>query len=540
MKYEPYRASLLLTGEAIDRVSEQIEGFLRGLKSERANVFRIRLSLEEALLRWQDHFGDEAAFSCFIGMRRGRPIITLELTGEAYDPLSRSENDLGAWSDTLLSGIGITPNYSYNRGVNIVQLKLHKHRSNPALSLLAATVIGVTVGTMGMAAFPPALRLTMVTTVLGPIQTAFFRILNAIAGPVIFFSVLNVVCGVGNVATMGKSGKLLIRRFLLLSSVITLLSTAVAAPFFQLTQTEMTVNRSLFSHLLDFLLRMVPSDVLTPFSQGDSPQLIMLAIVLGNAMLVLGSQAEGLVSLADQANAIGLLIADWVSGLTPAFVTLLLILGIWDNALMPLLGIWKPLLIFTVLSMAALGVSLLRVCFSVKVAPMTLIRKMKRSFLLAFRTASVNEAYGENQICCVRKLGISEELANYGLPLGLVIYMPAGIMCTMILTLYAAQCSDVPVSIGWYMVGVFLTVALQTASPPVSGVNLLAYAAIFAHQGIPSSSLTIAMVADILFCFLSSAVNQAMLQLELVLEADRMELLNHTLLQKKKKSKQQQ
>ena len=35
-----------------------------------------------------------------------------------------------------------------------------------------------------------------------------------------------------------------------------------------------------------------------------------------------------------------------------------------------------------------------------------------------------------------------------------------------------------------------------------------------------------AIVCDIIFCFLSSAANQAMLQMELLLEADRLNMLD--------------
>ena len=78
----------------------------------------------------------------------------------------------------------------------------------------------------------------------------------------------------------------------------------------------------------------------------------------------------------------------------------------------------------------------------------------------------------------------------------------------------------------------FLTVTLLAATPPVAGVGLLTYAVIFTRLGIPTDALTAAMVADILFGFGVSAVNQAILQLELVLEADQLSTLNYDMLRK--------
>ena len=57
MKIETITKDYRLTEEAIDSIAEETESFLYSVGIERANVFRIHLSLEEALLRWMDHFG---------------------------------------------------------------------------------------------------------------------------------------------------------------------------------------------------------------------------------------------------------------------------------------------------------------------------------------------------------------------------------------------------------------------------------------------------------------------------------------------------
>ena len=71
-----------LTGADIDHIAARIEEFLLSIKMERANVFRIRLSMEEALLRWQDKFGEDVPVRLELGIRWLRPTITLTLAGE--------------------------------------------------------------------------------------------------------------------------------------------------------------------------------------------------------------------------------------------------------------------------------------------------------------------------------------------------------------------------------------------------------------------------------------------------------------------------
>ncbi len=62
---------------------------------ERANRIRIRFSLEEAVLRWMDHFGQDAVLHVEMNVSWGRPTITFTMPGEQFNPLVSSENDLG-------------------------------------------------------------------------------------------------------------------------------------------------------------------------------------------------------------------------------------------------------------------------------------------------------------------------------------------------------------------------------------------------------------------------------------------------------------
>ena len=280
------------------------------------------------------------------------------------------------------------------------------------------------------------------------------------------------------------------------------------------------------SNMLDFFLQVIPGDILSPFLKTDSPQLILLALVIGNALLAVGAPVKGLVNLVDQANSLGLLIAEWVSRLIPYFVCFLLVLGIWDGSIQMFRGIWKPLILFHLYAVALLVISMFRVGRSRGVSVQAMWKKIRDSFMIALRRASVQDAYGENRNCCERRLGVPKRLCEYGLPLGLVIYMPASTMSLMVVTMYAGSVYNIEVSVAWYVILVALVVTLQAASPPVSGVDLLAYSVIFARLGIPSDALLIAMVADTCFCFLFSAVNQSMLQMEMVREADRMNMLN--------------
>ncbi|MBO5994306.1 MAG: cation:dicarboxylase symporter family transporter [Firmicutes bacterium] len=536
IKYENFNEEYILNGEGIDQIAAKAEEFLYSLEMERANVLGIRLSLEEALLRWYDHFrkkGEEPRVEFFAGKRFFRPYMEISLKGDSIDPLDPSDpdTDTGDWVANVMENIGLSPRYAYFRGVNTISLRLNPPHRNPGIGLLVGILAGLIIGFLGKVILTEAMLEGITTYFFDPVENVFFRLLKATAGPVIFFTVLTAICGIGSAAMMNKSGKRMIGRFIFFSTLMTLiyavLGTLIMRPDF-MTSPILRTGYSVFETLLDFL----PGDIISPFLNTDSPQLIMLAIIIGNALLILGSQGSRLVKIANQANSVGLLVANWISRIIPYFVALLIAMRILDGTYVRFIGIWIPLLLFHLFIVAALVFALYITSRKYGVSISSLWAKIKPSFMIAFKNASVDSAFGENRLCCERKLGINGKLADFGLPLGLVIYMPSSTVSLMASTLFAAKCYNITITTLWLILAMILVVALQAASPPVSGVDTLAYAAIFARLGIPSEALIMAIICDIIFCFISSAVNQAMLQLELIHEADRLNMLNKDVLKK--------
>ena len=533
MKIESFNKKYILEPVAVDEIAERTEAFLHSIRMEQANVIRVRLATEEALLRWMDHFGTGAEIRFGIGTSHGRPMIRLSLKGDPYDPLTNDDSDLGYWADSLTKSIGLHPIYSYLGDLNIITLKLPKPSFDPAKELIFSVLAGIIIGGVTYYILPNKDLMMFVDSYLDPIKEVFFRLLNIAAIPMIFLSVLSSACGAGTVADRGKNNRQMIVRFLLLSTLASLCGMAVIS-FAMGVNPAVSISRGDVIHsVFDGVMSLIPTDVMTPFQAGNSPQLIFMALVLGNALLLVGHQGDHLIKLVDESNHVILIIADWVSKLTPFFVILLLVLGIWDGSLIEVVRLWQPVILFALVSAGIIAAGTIVVCVRKHVNIRILLSKIKKPFWTALRHASVNEAYSENYNCCVNKLGIRKQFADYSVPLGLILYQPIATTGIIMFTVYAAHIYTVNITLMWLITALFLAVALQAASPPVSGVNLLAYAAIFSKMGIPEEALILAMIVDVMFCFISAAVDQTMLEYDLVIEADKSGQLNKTVLKKK-------
>ena len=529
---ESFETKYELNNAAIDTVSLRVQKFLSSLKEEKSSIQRARLSVEEVLLRWADHFPAHTKFRLEMGKHWNRPYILLKLPGEECDPMSSRGDEPNLWATDLISVLGLAPVYKYINGCNVVQFPVKKPHRNPGITLFLYTLIGAFLGIALDMLFPSNLQLLITNSVLTPLQDAFIRMLNAVSAPVMFLSVLTAVCGVGGTAVSGRIGRHLVTRFLLYSTILTVIIMFLSQPFFNVPLDKIVLTEGEVSGVLAFFLDVIPGDILSPFIQGDFTQLIIVALVLGNALLIAGPKAQALSSLVDEAYTVGLIIAEWIGDLSPGFVALLVILGIQEDTIHMLLGIWKPVLLVTVFACLALFLEMLMVSLRFGVAIRTLCLKMKDSFILSLKTFSIETPYSSIEKCCEKKLGISSQLTSYSLPIGLICFMPITTFTSIILTLYAAECYTVPVSFVWMVMALFLAVTLGAAGPPTAGIGILTYTVMFSRLGIPTQALTLVLAGDILVGFVTYPVNQALLQMELIFEAEKLEVLNLQILRK--------
>ena len=222
--------ALALSAGTVDDVAQQVEGFGSDLKMERSNLLRTRLSVEEILLRWMEHFGEGTPLYFSMGYRWRQPYISLELSGEVCNPLQ--EEDKEAWGEGILERLGIVPRFTYERGKNCIYFRLERPRINPALKLMLAIVAAVLLGAAGRAFLSQENLTMLVETILTPVYNAFFRMLNLASGPVVFLSVLSAVYEVGSLTELGNLWTKMSGRVIGLCLLLTGLSAVLSVPLF--------------------------------------------------------------------------------------------------------------------------------------------------------------------------------------------------------------------------------------------------------------------------------------------------------------------
>ena len=514
--------TLTFSNEDISFAIEKIKELFTAQKVDRRTALRTALTAEEVLLQYQKHFGADARFTLQCTKRFGRVQAELITGGEPFDPFAETqEEDV---LHALLVSADLAPAWAYRRGSNRVAFSA---QSGTKISPLAQIVLALIGGLgLGFAAsfLPNELGLTLSQKLLSPISSTIMGFLSAVAAALVFLSVASGVCSMGDLSTFNRVGKRTIARFLLMLCVSGAVAAAVLLPFFRV---ETAGGSALeLSSYFEMLLAIVPKNLVTPFSEGNTMQIVFLALCMSLALLVLGVKTGGVTELILQANLVAQNIVAAVVRLLPVVVFVNMFSVAVSGALGAVIMAYK-LFALEVLGIAALFlIAIVRICVSRHVRPAQLLKKLAPVTALAFVTASSSAVLTMAIEAAEHKLGVDAQLARVGVPLGQVVYKPNNLVFFPCAVLCMAEACDVPITVSFVITLMVTSLFLAVSMPPAPGACITFTGLLFTQFGIPSEAIAVVVALSVITDRINVAAEHFLLEAELVQLADSLGLLD--------------
>lgn len=512
----------------INLTCEEIGKFLLSASVERRVALHIKLIFEEILLKYQEKLGENASFGMRLVKRAFSTKVEMIVPGEAYDVLDK-EGEEDDMIRGLLAGIGLAPTWSYKHGKNHIIFIPKKKPLSGTIKLVAAIGLAIMAG-MLLNLLPIGIRAGVNDYFLTPATNAFMGLLSAVAGPLIFLSVLGSICSMGNMDTLGKIGSKTIKVILSHMAVIGLLMTATGCLFYPAESGSS--GTASFSQVLDLVYGIIPSNLFEPFLTGNTLQLIFIAIMIGLAMLMISSKVSAVFELVEQLSSIVQTLMAALSSMLPILILILFTGMITNGSLNVLLGSWKPVLLIIFLIMLYYVINLVRIALSYKISPVLLWKKAMPTFMVALTTASSAASFLTNTRDANQKLGINQKLIDFSTPLGQVLFMPAFIAMLFGIEVGLAEACHIPITISWLLMGLVTNLLVAFAIPPIPGGAVIGLTIVFAQLGLPSEVMAVAIAINALVDFPATAVNVSAWQLTLIDVADSLDMLDQETLQK--------
>lgn len=521
-----------LNNEQVDEISLRVRDFLKAHKVEKRDITRYAMSVEEILLKSQT-VGESKTVRLYMGKKFMRLFVTVEIDGKAQNLYIKDASEKGVYGNYILKNLGLSPEYSYAPSGNTYNFRIHKKRMNPFLVLIISLACAFAVGFLGLLIDRNTCNVIL-ESVIVPLQDTFFNILGCIAGPMVFLSVAWGIYGIGDAATLKQVGRNIMAGYIGTVYAVEVIFCLFMLPFFSLNYTTAADSYSgMLSSIFNMLLGIVPSNIFSPFVDGNTLQIIFLAVVIGIAMLFLGQKTTAVARAVEQINYIVQFLIEFISKLVPFFIFIVVVKIIWSDTAKIFANASKMLIVFIAVTVSMSLCVILYTSIRNRVNPVTLLKNGLPVLVIALTTASSAAAFGMNISTSEKNYGIDNTVTSFGIPLGMVTFKPTTALGFTAATLFFAEIYNVEVSLTWVLVLMFTAGILAVATPPIPGGALTAYTVLFTQLGIPVEALAIALACDTLFDAIETGVDQFLLPLALIRPADKLGMLNRDIMESK-------
>ena len=496
-----------LTNNGIMHACEEAEKYLKKRGCESKELLRIKFSIEDVLLCYQRLLGEEAEYILDTGAGFGRSKIRLTIPGEEADPFANTSSfyDEDVFIRNVLNQMGRLPRWYYKRGNNEIIYTTDKKKTPEWMKLVIAIASAVLFGFI-VRALPEELGILLRDGIITPLINTFLGFLNAVAGPMIFLSVAWGISSIGDAATFSEVGKLLSKKTGLFLVVMIPVVAIITMPFFALNFGGGKTGSD-FTALYQMVLDIIPSNLFTPFSRGNTLQILFIAVIIGITMLVIGKNSQAIADLTEQLGFIVNGIMSVVSSLVPLFVFGSLFIIVVSSDFDKLATGAKFFFVTAAGCALLLILHTVVVCIRCRLTPVKLWKNSLSTFLIAITTASSSAAFTDNLQTCIEKHGVNKRLANFGVPFGQILYKPAVAVLFWFSVISTAESEHIEVSAAWIITALFICIVLSTAAPPVPGGMSASFTILFAQLGLPAAEIAVILSLTSVLDFIVTGTN---------------------------------
>lgn len=268
---------------------------------------------------------------------------------------------------------------------------------------------------------------------------------------------------------------------------------------------------------LAFLVNLIPENFLASASDNANMlQVIIVAIFIGVGLLQLEpDKARPLVDLFDSLASLVIRLVGLIMLMAPLGVfaliagTITKLVGDDPSRITQLLG---ALGLYAVTVLIGLLIQVLIVYgallkFFTNLDIRTFLKGIAPAQLVAFSTSSSGATLPVTMERVEQKLGVSERVSSFVLPLGATINMDGLAVYQGVAAVFIAQSLGIDLSVGAQLTIVFTVVLVSIATPAVPGAGLVMLIIVLESVGLPSAGIGLVLGLDRILDMIRTAVN---------------------------------
>jgi len=365
--------------------------------------------------------------------------------------------------------------------------------------LYVQVIIGIICGVIVGWLFPPFAPTAKL------ISDMFINMIRMVIAPVIFFTIVLGIAGAGNLKKVGRVGG----KGLIYFEVVTTMAIIIGLVVANLIKpgvgvTHNSINSANVKAITDtkgfdwadFILHIVPANVVDAFAKGDIIQILFFGILFSLGLKQLGNYGESLIATFEKLNKVLFNILKIIMKVSPlgAFGGMAYTIGKFGFTTLLILG--KLMLTFYITSLLFIFVVLNLVARYFEFSLWKLLGYIKAELLIVFGSSS-SESVLPNIMAKLEKAGCEKSVVGLIIPAGYSFNLDGTSIYLSLSVIFLAQVFNVPLSLGQELsvIGILLITSKGAAGITGSGFLVLA-STLTALKVVPVEGLALLIGVD--------------------------------------------
>ncbi|QCX78394.1 C4-dicarboxylate transport protein [Streptomyces sp. YIM 121038] len=392
--------------------------------------------------------------------------------------------------------------------------------------ILGGLVLGVLLGWLARSQ-----DIGWLVTTLSKVGDTFIGLLKLAVAPLVFFAILISITNLRKVNNAARLATRTLLWFMITSLIAVVIGLVIGLVTNPGAGTGLTPKDGAKPEhegsWIDFLTGIIPTDVITPFTELNVLQIVFMAAVAGIAILKIGDEkAKPLLDLSESVLALLQKALWWVIKLSPIGTVGLIGFAIADygwNLISKYATFTADIYIGCALVM--FGVYPLLLAFAAKVNPLQFFKGAWPAIQLAFVSRSSVGTMPVTQKVTER-LGVPKEYTSFAVPFGATTKMDGcAAIYPAIAAIFVAQIFDVNMGIKEYLLIAFVSVVGSAATAGLTGATVMLTLTL-STLGLPMEGVGLLLAIDPVLDMMRTATNVAGQALVPVVVAAREDILD--------------
>ncbi|MFI7010468.1 dicarboxylate/amino acid:cation symporter [Streptomyces sp. NPDC050145] len=369
-------------------------------------------------------------------------------------------------------------------------------------------------------------------TTLDKVGGIFVQLLKLAVAPLVFFAILVSITNLRKVNNAARLATRTLLWFMITSLIAVVIGLAIGLLTNPGNGSDLTpADGAKPDHAgswLDFLTGIIPTDIITPFTQLNVLQIVFMAVVAGIAILKIGKKAQPILNLSESVLELLQKALWWVILLAPIGSA-----GLIGNAIVQygwdLLGNYATFTIdiYVGCALVLFGVYPLLLATVAKLNPLQFFKGAWPAIQLAFVSRSSVGTMPVTQQSAIR-LGVPKDYASFAVPFGATTKMDGcAAIYPAISAIFVAQIFDVHMGIKEYLLIAFVSVIGSAATAGLTGATVMLTLTL-STLGLPMEGVGLLLAIDPILDMMRTATNVAGQALVPVIVSAREKILDRT------------